>query len=1043
RSLRRELHQRRQAEQALQRSESCFRGAFESAAQGIALIAPDGAFQSVNEALCNLFGYSQEEMVATSVQKITHPDDLQDDPDPFERLLEGEITTYQREKRFVHQDGHVLWIHMSVSRVQDVEGEPTHFVFQFHDIAKRKALTYQQERQRLFLEAVLENIQDGVIACDDQGALTYCNRAARRFLWMENECHTLNGCNTRGTLYQEDGVTPLSEEEKPLLRALRGESVNQLEIVVAAEGNARYDLEMNGRAMHDADGHTLGAMVSMHDVSQRKMTEEALLSKRRAEASNEAKSAFLANMSHEIRTPLNAVIGLTHLCMKTELTRQQRGYLEKTSTSAVTLLQLINDILDFSKIESGKLTIEPHEFSMNGLLHDLIAVLRLTSQEKGLELLLDITPDMPFTLFGDALRLRQVLTNLANNAIKFTEEGEVTLSVTVEQVTGDDVVLKFEVRDTGIGMTQAQMEHLFQDFSQADATTTRRYGGTGLGLAISKRLVTMMGGEIDVESQPGQGSCFTFSIHVKKVDKEDARPLMPGDGMQGMRVLLVDDNDNVQQIVTILLQSLSFEVTSAGNGQEALAALVEAEASGAPIQLVLLDWQMPHMDGLETARHIREEGFLEHAPRLIMMTAHAFGEEEIASRKDLYGLLDGFLMKPIYMSTMFDTIMLAFGRGDRDPAASCVEDSSQAMEHLTGARVLLAEDNEINQQVACELLEQVHVRVTIAHNGHEAVQKVSNEPFDAVLMDVQMPGMDGLQATRTIRQAAHLEALPIIAMTANAMSDDRQQCLQAGMNDHIPKPVMPEVLYATLAKWVQASEEEASSIPPLSSVSSVVQESDRPDITISHASHLNLERGLRNVGGNHKLYNKVLKKFIRNHNDDSLRMKRQFGADDFSAMGQTAHALKGVAATIGAEHLSMLAGQVERAVVARTGMEKLPECFTQIAEEQQHIVSEVESVPWEEEAQEGVVDPKVAHPVDRERLAMLLQQGEVYLQTFDSRSEESIAQLGALFVGDTQQGKRVESIQESLECYDYETCLTLLRAWALDEGIELKGILSL
>jgi two-component system sensor histidine kinase/response regulator len=623
-----------------------------------------------------------------------------------------------------------------------------------------------------------------------------------------------------------------------------------------------------------------------------------------SEQASRAKSQFLANVSHEVRTPLNAVIGMTSLALKTELTAKQAGYIGKAQASARLLLELINDILDLSKIEAGKLELQSVPFVLDDVLGDIAGIVGFRAVEKGLEVLFAPSSRVPRVLEGDPLRLGQVLLNLVNNAIKFTEKGEIVVGVDLVEKDADRVTLKFEVKDTGIGIDQAFMPALFDPFTQADASTTRQYGGTGLGLAISRRLVELMGGEIHAESGRGRGSVFTFTARFGASAREPAPA--PRQQLHGLPVLVVDDNETARAVFQEMLASFNMEVTCVASGEIALAQVERAARRGAPYRLVLADWRMPGMDGIETLKRIRQADWLAVQPGLILATA--YGREEVVQLAQQAGV-DVFVNKPVSPSTLLNAVMQALS--GREPKADLVAKSQapSSVRFAAGAHVLLVEDNPLNREVARELLSAAGVRVTEATNGAEALRLIEERPFHAVLMDVQMPEMDGIEATRRIREDTRARDLPVIAMTAHAMAGDRERFLSAGMNDYVAKPIEESELLGVLARWV-----------PLEGGSAAARREAAP---LSTLPGLDSATAIRRIGGREDLYRRLLVTFRAQAPGLIAELSGAADRKEREAVRKLAHGLKGVAATIGADEVASSAARLEQAADENDGSEAL------------------------------------------------------------------------------------------------------------------------
>jgi two-component system sensor histidine kinase/response regulator len=644
----------------------------------------------------------------------------------------------------------------------------------------------------------------------------------------------------------------------------------------------------------------------------------------RADAAARAKSDFLANMSHEIRTPMNAILGLCHLTLRMELGGQQRDYLEKIEGSARHLLGIINDILDFSKIEAGKLSVEQIDFVLDEVLENVSNLIAEKCAAKGLELVIDVDRAVPRKLVGDPMRLGQVLINYANNAVKFTERGEIAISVRVVAEDAESLMLRFAVRDTGIGLSEEQRSRLFQSFEQADSSTTRRYGGTGLGLAISRGIAESLGGGVGVESTPGEGSTFWFTARIGRSVSENTAPAILAADLAGLTALVIDDHEHARTVLRALLEDIGLCVDVAPSGEVGLARIVEASQAGTPYAFAFIDWRMPGMDGLEVGRRLRDAQ-LPKPPIPVMVTA--FGRDDVVGAAAEVGITS-IVTKPVNASTVFDCVARGLdARPSRRAAARRAADPLAALRALAGARVLLVEDNELNQEVATALLRQVGLVVEVAENGQLAVEAVQRTTYDVVLMDMHMPVMDGLTATRAIRALPGFGALPILAMTANVMQGDRERCLAAGMNAHVAKPIEPAELASTLLAWVApraglgvAAEADTTvdllrSKPPSVRVSSPVAEGVKADedplIAAARGAGLEVDAALRRMLGDRALYASMVRRFAERQRDFDAQLARTLDAGEIDVAERLAHTLKGLAANVGAVVLAREAGALE------------------------------------------------------------------------------------------------------------------------------------
>ncbi|WP_448202788.1 response regulator [Azospirillum sp. sgz302134] len=892
------------------------------------------------------------------------------------------------------------------------------------------------------LNLILQSASEGICGVDRDERITFANPAACAMTGYTNE--EMLGRSLHVLLHhtRADG-TPAPMIDCPVFEVLRtGEARGGLDDIYWRKDGTSFPVEFAASPML-GDGRVEGAVVVFHEIAERKRAEEALRqAKTVAEAASRAKSAFLANMSHEIRTPMNAILGLVHLLQQTDLSARQRDYAQKIRVSAQSLLGILNDILDFSKVEAGKLELEQVDFRLDDLLQNLAVIVGTAAQDKDIEVLFSVGPEVPLDLVGDPLRLQQVLINLAGNAIKFTDAGEVVVSVRAVEVAEDRAVLTFSIRDTGIGIEPEQKERLFQAFSQADSSTTRRYGGTGLGLAICTRLVTLMGGTMDVESEPGRGSDFHFTAVFGRAVRAAERPARSRPVPRDLSVLVVDDNATARDVLGELVASFGWRARPCQSGAEAIGELERATAAGSPYDIVLMDWKMPGMDGIETTRRIRADGLV-RAPVIIVVSA--FGRERVGGLSENLGL-GSSLVKPVTASALLDAVTDAYARtgGSDDADAPKHPVRTRQGRPLAGRRLLLVEDNNISQEVAREILERAGARVTPAGNGREAIARVeeADPPFDAVLMDVQMPEMDGFEATRRLRARPAGIGLPIIAMTASALPADKQRCLDGGMDDHIAKPIDVDELFAVLARWLgrpvpapvppmTAAVPAARSVPttvPVSAAMSVPSPApgplptDLPGIDVNDA----LNR-LDDVD----LFRKFVGDFAQTYGGTVDSIAAALADGDLPRAKALGHELKSLAGNIGARGLSQAADALQIAAYhgdAGAAEAQLPVLRAEMADVLRSAALLAEKTP------ETPAAP--ARTLDREALEPLLDRLGQLLRDSNFAAAEEFAAL-APSLAEWIDPATMKSLSAAVDSLDFPKAYGILRRVAGDLGLSL------
>ncbi|WP_263078775.1 response regulator [Endozoicomonas sp. Mp262] len=882
---------RQKSDDALRQSEERYQLAMDAASDGLWDwdVAGDKIYFSPRYQ--TILGFQPGELLNTpsAWRRMIHPQDKSKTVAFYEEMFASCDAAFQSVFRARRKDGSYATVRTKGKVVfRGENGEPLRALGTLVDITEQR----ERERELSMSRFSLDSAADYIHWFRKDGSHKYANESACKALGYSL------GELMKKTIMDINPAVTVTSWARLWDQLTRQRDMTYETLRMTADGRV-FPVEVTANYMeYEGEGYLFA---SGRNITDRKQAEDALhKAKEAADQANQAKSNFLANMSHEIRTPMNAIIGLSHLVQKTELSNRQLDYINKIQSSAHALLGIINDILDFSRIEAGKLNMESIEFDLGEVFDNLYSLSSIKAEEKGIYLVYDIASDVPRHLKGDPLRLGQVLINLTHNALKFTHEGEVSIQVRLlsKDKGGHAATLEFKVSDTGIGISHEHQSRLFDSFSQVDGSTTRKFGGTGLGLAISRSLVNMMGGDIAVNSQLNKGSEFRFTVNLGI-----ARQLsITRKALKGVNALVVDDNPEAREFLISQLKDFGCHALEAENSSQALHLLKKwnaPEQENKPISVALLDWRMPDTDGIELAKKIKNMP-LKQEPALIMVSA--YGREEVIARAS--GKVDAFLIKPVTSSILIETILRTLN--SQSEQTRNTQSTGATRNKMYSGKLLLVEDNEINRQVARELLEALGIRTELAVNGREAVERVQQEDFSLVFMDIQMPEMDGYQATRLIRNKLGKKTLPIIAMTAHAMTGDRERCLEAGMNDHLAKPLDPNKLREVVERWLGNIALTHDKGQLAETTDAVTNNKDLPGV--------NQVDGLGRVRNKSELYNRLLVSFYHDHQDDVNKLQKALAEGSWQSARFIAHTIKGTAGNLGADRLYEAAARVENAV---------------------------------------------------------------------------------------------------------------------------------